>query len=296
VIEGLVLVIAGIASIGLAELLARRSPGQRIGRTLAAARDVSIDEALRIAESGEPRYVRVHGRISSDEEFPDEHDRPLVFRRKRIDLRQPDGRWQTSTSEVEGVPFGVESRDSFIAVDGAELNVGLVVVPRQSDGVAADLPAEVNAATDPQAQARLVIEQVSAVEHASVAGVPVLGADGKATMSGGLGRPLILTTLEIPDAMRLLGRGRRAFALASAVLIVVGLSLIAIGALLFIASPALAQAPTAAPVPTPFDPRGGGVGPGVVGAPFIALLAVIGLGVLTAVLTALYVRFGRSRR
>jgi hypothetical protein len=296
VIEGLALAIAGVAAIGIAELLARRSPGQRIGRTLAAARDVPIDEAVRIAESGAPRYVRVHGRISSDEEFPDEHDRPLVYRRKRIDLRQPDGRWQTSTSETEGVPFGVESRNSFITVDATQLNVGLVVVPRQSDGVAADLPAEVSAATDPQAPARLVIEQVSAVEHASVAGVPVLGADGKPTMSSGLGRPLILTTLEIRDAMRLLGSGRRAFALASAVLIVVGLSLIALGALLVIASPALAQGPTAAPVPTPFDPRGGGVGPGVVGAPFIALLAVIGLGVATAVLTAVYVRFARSRR
>ena len=108
VIAGLALAIAGIASIGVAEILARRSPGQRIGRTLAAARDVSIDEAVRIAESGEQRYVRVHGRISSDEEFPDEHDRPLVFRRKRIDLRKPDGRWQTSSSETEGVPFGIE--------------------------------------------------------------------------------------------------------------------------------------------------------------------------------------------
>jgi len=162
--------------------------------------------------------------------------------------------------------------------------------------MAADLPAEIGATTNPQAPARLVIEQVSAVEHATVAGVPVLGADGKATMSSGLGRPLILTTLEIPDAMRLLGSGRRVSALASAVLIVAGLTLIAIGALLFIASPVLAEGPTAAPVPTPFDPRGGGVGPGLVGAPFIALLAVIGLGVLTAILTAVYVRFARSRR
>jgi hypothetical protein len=178
--------------------------------------------------------------------------------------------------------------------------VGLVVVPRQADGVAADLPAETGAATDPaidpHTPARLVIEQVSAVEHASVAGVPVLGADGTATMSSGLGRPLILTTLEIPEAMRLLGSGRRAFALASAVLIVVGLSLIALGVLLIIASPALAEGPTAAPLPTPFDPRGGGVGPGVVGGPLIALLAVIGLGVLTALLTAAYVRLAGSRR
>jgi hypothetical protein len=288
----------GVAAIAVAELMARRSPAQRVGRTLAAARDVSIDEAVRIAEAGEPRYVRVHGRISSDEEFPDELDRPLVFRRKRIDLRAPNGGWQSSIPAVEGVPFGVESRDSFIAVDSSQLGTGLVVVPRQADGVVADLPPDIAPAepTDPQTPARLVVEQVSAVEHASVAGVPLLGSDGKPAMSSGLGRPLILTTLELPEALRLLGTGRRLAALLSAILIVMGILLIGVGVLLAIAAPALAESPTPEPLPTPFDPRGGGVGPGVVGAPFVVLLAVIGLGVLTALVTAIFVRLGRTSR
>ena len=290
------LVAGGVAAIAGVEVIARRSPGQRIGRTLAAARDVSIDEALRMAESGDQRYVRVHGRISSDEEFPDEHDRPLVYRRKRIEVRQADGRWQAAGSETEGVPFGIESRDSFIAVDSDQLAGGLIVVPRQADGVAADLPADYGAPTDPQAPTRLVVEQVSAVEHATVAGVPVRTGEGSPAMSSGLGRPLILTTLEVPDAMRLLGKGRRRAALASGVLVVVGLALIALGVLLVVVPAAHAQSPTPAPLPTPFDPRGGGVGPGVVGAPFIALLAVIGLGVLTALVTALFVRLGRAGR
>ena len=299
-IAGLALALLGVIAIAAAEVIARRSPPQRIGRTLAAARDVSIDEALRIAEAGEQRYVRVHGRISSDEEFPDEHDRPLVYRRKRIDLQQPNGRWQVATPATEGVPFGVESRDSFIAVDSAQLGPGLIVVTRQSEGVAADLPPEAAPATptDPQTPARLVVEQVSAVEHATVAGVPIRGPDARPAMSSGLGRPLILTTLELPEALRLLGTGRRLAALLSAVLIVVGVMLIGVGALLAIVGPAFAEGPTATPepLPTPFDPRGGGTGPGVVGAPFFALLAVIGLGVLTVAITAIYVRIARTSR
>ena len=298
-IPGLILAGFGVAAIVVAEVIARRSPAQRIGRTLAAVRDVPIDEALRIAHAGEPRYVLVHGRISSDEEFPDEHDRPLVFRRKRIDLRAPNGRWQVATPAVEGVPFGVESRDSYISVDSAQLSAGLVVVPREAVGVVADLPPDIapTTPTDPQTPARLVVEQVSAVEHASVAGVPTLLADGKPAMSSGLGRPLILTTLEIPEALRLLGTGRRGMALATAVLIMLGVVLIGVGLLLAITSPAFAASPTAEPLPTPFDPRGGGgAGEGTIGGPFLALVAVLGLGVLTAAATAIFVRLGRTSR
>ena len=75
------------------------------------------------------------------------------------------------------------------------------------------------------------------------------------------------------------------------------LALAVLGVLVIVAAvaaqPALAQQATAPPLPTPFDPRGGGSGPGVVGAPFLAALAVIGLGVGAAVLTALYVRLAR---
>jgi hypothetical protein len=115
-------------------------------------------------------------------------------------------------------------------------------------------------------------------------------------MSSGLGRPLILTTLEIPEALRLLGTGRRLAALLSAVLIVVGVMLIGVGVLLAIAAPTFAASPTPEPLPTPFDPRGGGGEPGVVGAPLIAIVAVVGLGVLTAAITAIYVRLVRTRR
>ena len=82
------------------------------------------------------------------------------------------------------MPFGVESRSTFIAVDEAAIGDGLVVIPREAEGIASDLPADLRSRpcqptyrpTDP---ARLTIEQLSAVEHATVCGEPVqrAGAD-----------------------------------------------------------------------------------------------------------------------
>jgi len=70
-----------------------------------------------------------------------------------------------------------------------------------------------------------VIEQLSAVEHATVCGTPVL-RDGQPTLTAGLGRPLIVTTLEIPAAMRLLAAGHRRRVIAAAALLATGLGLL----------------------------------------------------------------------
>lgn len=45
----------------------------------------------------------------------------------------------------------------------------------------------------------------------------------------------------------------------------------------------------------PLDPRAEGEGPGLVGAPLLAALAVVALGVIAAAGTALYVRLTRRR-
>jgi hypothetical protein len=45
----------------------------------------------------------------------------------------------------------------------------------------------------------------------------------------------------------------------------------------------------------PLDPRAEGEGPGIVGAPLAAAVAVIALGLLAAALTLVYVRFSRRR-
>jgi hypothetical protein len=204
-------VLVGVGAAALAAglgLLLQMGSRYRIARLLAAAREVPIPTAEALARAGLARYVLVHGRVTSDEEFPDELDRPLVFRWRRLEVRPPAGEWRVVDEEREAVPFGVEMRAQGIAVDAAQLGEGLVVLSREAEGLAAEVPERVPEGTDPRARVRHRILQVSAVEQASVVGVPIL-ADGVPTMTAGLGRPLILTTLERPEAMRVLAGGHR---------------------------------------------------------------------------------------
>ncbi|HYI23567.1 MAG TPA: hypothetical protein VEX62_13140, partial [Candidatus Limnocylindrales bacterium] len=95
-------VLAGLALVSVVTvmvLLRSLGQGYRVGRLLAATPMVSIEHAAELARGESARYVRVNGRISSAEEFPDEHDRPLVFRRSRIALRDGSGRWTTHIEE-----------------------------------------------------------------------------------------------------------------------------------------------------------------------------------------------------
>jgi hypothetical protein len=227
----LFLLIVGVVVLGAGILLLRRAgSGYRLGRLLAAAPNASLEEAAVLARENRSRYVRVHGRISSDEEFPDENDRPLVYRRRRIQARNGTGGWDDLEDDRVAVPFGLEDRQSFLAIDVDALGGGLVVVPRIASGTAAEVPvgtlsSEQNLA--PETPVRLLIEQVSAVEHATACGVPVLDAAGAPALSVGQGRPLILTTLEPAAAMRLLASGKRGSMVLSAALLVAGLATIA---------------------------------------------------------------------
>jgi hypothetical protein len=220
----LALSLLGLGCLALAGLALRRiGPGYRIARLLAAAPEVTLGEALSVARHADRRYVRVRGRISSEEEFPDEHDRPLVYRRSRLETVSPGGDWQTVQQSREAVPFGLEARSAFMVVDADALGEGLVVLPREAVGRASDLPPDLVSGVDPETASRLVVEQISAVEHAIVAGVPTLGPDGRPIISAGGGRPLVLTTLELQAAMRLLARGHRRLTIAVVTLLVAAL-------------------------------------------------------------------------
>ena len=182
---------------------------------------------------GSPRYVKVSGRIDAEDEFEDDAHRPLVFRRTRLQLRT-DGRWVSFEDRRERVAFEVREGLDGIAVDDAALDTGLVVVPRESQGTAADLADRVPAGTDLATPVRLRVEQVSSVEHAIVLGVPRLDAAGEPTMSAGFGRPLILTTLEPDEAMRVLAGGERRRPLVAAACMIGGFVLIGLAGLLAI--------------------------------------------------------------
>ncbi len=224
--------VIGLVCLVIAALLLRRlGSGYRVARLLSAAPEMSLAEIVQVATSGERRYLRCTGRISSEEEFPDENQRPLVFRRRRLERGDGAGGWKLLDDERLAVPFGIEDRTTYVEIDAEAIGEGLVVVPRQSIGVAADLPQElrgvVETPLDPGTPIRLRIDQVSAVEHAVVAGMPIIGPTGP-MMTAGLGRPLILSMVEPAAAMRLLAGDRRRSVVATAILIVIGLGSVAV--------------------------------------------------------------------
>jgi hypothetical protein len=233
-VSPLIPLVAGLATLLVGVLVLRTyGPGYRVGRLLAATRSVTVAEALALAP-GPARYVRVSGRIDAEDEFEDDAHRPLVFRRTRLQLRS--GRsWVSFEDTRERVDFEIREGLDSIAVDDAALDAGLVVVPRESVGTAADVADRVPAGTPPTAPVRLRIDQVSSIEHAHVLGVPSLDAAGEPRMSAGLGRPLILTTLEPDEAMRVLTGGERRRPAIAAACMIGGFALIGVAALVAIA-------------------------------------------------------------
>lgn len=229
------LALLGAVSLG-AGIWLLRSTGSawRVARLLAVAPQVPLADVVASARSGAaPRYVRTHGRISSVEEFPDETQRPLVYRRTRLERGDGTERgWQTLNERRLAVDFGIEERGTYLDIDADALGDGLVVVPREAKGLASEMPPELAADAGsplpPETPVRVRIDQISAVEHATVAGVAVAGENGVARLTAGLGRPLILTTVEPEAAMRLLAAGGHRRVIAAGACLVVGLGFLAV--------------------------------------------------------------------
>lgn len=224
-VSPLVPLIAGLVALLAGSLVLRSyGPNFRIGRLLASTPEVTVAEACELAE-GRPRYVRVQGRIDAEDEFEDDAHRPLVFRRTRLQVRRDAG-WIAFEDRRERVRFEVREGLDGIVVDDAALDAGLVVIPRESTGTAADVADRIPAGTAPETPVRLRIEQISSVEHATVLGVPGLDERGEPRLSAGLGRPLVLTTLEPAEAMRILADGRPQRVMVAAACLIGGAGLL----------------------------------------------------------------------
>ncbi len=284
------MLLAGFAALGCAMAVLRSfGAPYRVGRLLASAPRVSVAEAVELAGSGRAAYVRVDGRVDSEAEFEDADHRPLVLRRTRLQVLR-DGRWGEIDVSHEVVPFEIREGLEGIGIDGESLAEGLVVVRRESVGVVGDLGDRVSADVPDDLPARVIVEQVSSVEHAIALGVPGMDPAGAPRLGPGLGRPLILSTLEPAEAMRVLagGSGERP-RLAAALLLLAGLLLVGALFLFVIPGDALAASPSPT-IAIGSDTRSSGEGPGFVGAIGPAVLAVAGIAVLASVTTLVFVR------
>jgi len=306
VIVGAALVLSGL-------LLSRRTDARtRAGQLLAGLSPVTPTEALRLAAlRGESSpYLAIKGSIDAAEIFEDENHRPLVFRRERVSIAD-EGSWRVIDTAERSLPFVVSDPSSSISIATADLADGLVVVERRWEGSVAELYAAGReyqspetaalvaaiAASDPSRQARVGLEQISNLDRATAVGHLV---DGE--LRAGAGRPLVVTTLERAEALRLLGsegRGRLASSTLALALLALGLLLLIGGLALALASPALgadAASPSPTPTPTPEsgDARNGGVGVGPGG--LLGLVAMFALPLLFAAAVVLVTRLVTRQR
>ena len=225
----LFVIAAGIVAIAIGSLLLRSyGPRVRVGRLLAVTPTVTIAAARGLASAGARRYVRVDGRLDADEVFSDEHDRPLVFRRRRVEARLRGG-WRVIDEQRESVAFQLREGADEIGVDAEAIDEGLVTLVRESVGTAAEVAGQLTTRLAPETSIRLRIEQLSSVEHAVVLGMPLADAEGRCRMTRGTGRPLVVCTLEQEEAMRVLADGARARPVAAAVSLAGGLALLVAG-------------------------------------------------------------------
>lgn len=309
-------VIAGAALILFGLILSRRTDVRtRAGQLLAGLSPISPTEALKLAAlRGEAApYLAIKGSIDAPEIFEDENHRPLVYRRERVSIAD-EGGWRVIDTAERSLPFVVSDPSSSISIATADLADGLVVVERRWEGSVAELHAAGReyqspetaalvaalAASDPTRGARVGLEQISNLDRATAAGQLV---DGE--LRAGAGRPLVVTTLERAEALRLLGtegRGRLASSTLALALLALGVLLLLGGIALTLASPALgadAASPSPTPTPTPNpesgDARNGGVGVGPGG--LLGLVVMFALPLLFAAVVVLVTRLvTRTRR
>lgn len=309
------LALIGVALIAAGLLLSRRANLRtRAGQLLAGLTPATPTEALRIAAArgNAAPYLAIKGSIDAPEIFEDENHRPLVFRRERVFIADGQG-WRLIDVAVRSVPFVISDPSGAISISLTDLDEGLVVVERRWEGSVAELHAAARdyrdpetarivaalAVSDPARGARVGLEQISSLDRATAAGQLM---DGE--LRAGADRPLVLTTLERAEALRLLGgEGRKGLARST-----LALALLALGVLLLlgsialaIASPALgpdAVSPTPSPTPGPTpesgDARNGGVGVGPGG--LLGFVAVFALPLLFAVAVVLVTRLATRQR
>ncbi|MEI6848621.1 MAG: hypothetical protein WCK50_01170 [bacterium] len=294
-------------------LLSRRTDVRtRAGQLLAGLSPITPTEALRLAalRGASAPYLAIKGSIDAPEIFEDENHRPLVYRRERVSIADEQG-WRVIDEAVRSLPFVISDASSAINVSTADLAEGLVVVERRWEGSVAELHAAGReyqspetaglvaaiAASDPTRGARVGLEQISNLDRATAAGQLV---DGE--LRAGAGRPLVVTTLERAEALRLLGgerRGRLASSTAALALLALGLLLLLGGVALALATPALgADAASPSPTPTPNpesgDARNGGVGVGPGG--LLGLVMMFALPLLLAAVVVLVTRLATRQR
>jgi hypothetical protein len=233
---GLVLLAGGLVLV--------RTSGARPGlaRRLAGARQVRVGE-LRDLTPADPlpqRPVRVVGRIRcADPITTGQEDRLVAFHRD-VEVELPSGGWRSIERLRETRSFELWDHDGSLTVDPAAAAEPLVALPHVWAGAADELDesyapalARLVAEQETPRDARSTTRMVSVVDRLLVLATvrrDVGGRVGLAPPSGGY----VISSLELDDAMRLLGGPQPRRMLAGIAAVAAAVPLLAAGSLLAI--------------------------------------------------------------
>lgn len=231
---GLLLLAAGLLSV-------RRSGARpAMARRLAGAREVRVGELLDL-EPGDPlppRPVRVTGRIRCAEPIVTRDGDRLVAFHRDVQVMPVRGGWRSVERLRETRSFELWDHDGSLPIDPASAADPLIVLPHVWDGSPDELDesyaaalsrvtAEEGTLRGARATTRmlsvidriLVLASVRRDENGAVALIPPRGG-------------YIISSLELDDAMRLLGGPRSRMMLGGTVLVAIAFALLGTAAIL----------------------------------------------------------------
>jgi hypothetical protein len=232
---GFGVIAAAGAAIAIAAWLALRSAGAQpaLARRLAGPREVRVGQLLDAIDVPE-RPVRVAGRIRCRDPLDAGDGERLVAFHRDVEV-MAGGRWRSVERLRETRSFELWDHDGSLTVDPAAATEPLVVIPKvwRGDPTRLEEPhasgvARLAERYGPATAARSVIRTIDVTDRLLVVARAVRGNDGRLRLEPPPGG-FVITTLALPDAMRLLGGPRRRVAALSVIGLGFGLALAVIG-------------------------------------------------------------------
>jgi len=239
------LALGGVLLLALGLALIRRSGARpAIARRLAGARQLRVGELLDLVPAGPlpSRPVRVAGRIRCGDPIVTSQDDRLVAFHRDVEVATPRGGWRSIERLRETRSFELWDHDGSLQVDPAQAAEPLVVLPHVWSGPVEDLDesyaealARVTAEDGPPASARAATRMVSVVERLLVLANVARDGEGRIGLVPPRGGYLI-SSLELEDAMRLLGGPRPRLMLAGTALVALSVPLLAAALVVLVAA------------------------------------------------------------
>lgn len=224
------------------QLIRRAGARMALGSRLAGARQVRVGDLLDPGDLPR-RPVRITGRIRCPDPIVTARDDRLVALHRDVEVQLPKGSWQVIERLRLTRGFELWDHDGSLPVDPALAAEPLVVLPHVWRGSIDELTdeshraavARLQAQHGPLSAARSTTRMVSVVERLLVLASVVRGEDGRPGLQPPEGG-YVISTLELDDAMRLLGGTHRGSLLAGMALVLIGAVALLLGSVLAIVS------------------------------------------------------------